>query len=106
MPSVGWTIRRVTNTPFSAVIWQPPSQPTDADPTNLLAGSTATLDFLVQSVGSGDTYLIGSGTVSSFRATVNRTRIPVSDAAFRFIRCGNQHLVGVPKLLRIAMTNI
>jgi hypothetical protein len=81
------------------------SQPTDADPSNLLAGNAPTLDFLVQSVVLGDTYLIGSGTVSSFRATVNRTRVPKeSTPIFDASDVGINTWVGVPKLLRNAVT--
>jgi hypothetical protein len=80
-------------------------QPTDADPDSLLAGSTATLDFLVQSAVLGDTYLIGAGTVSNFRATLNRTRIPkYPPALFDASDVGINTWVGVPKLLRLSVT--
>jgi hypothetical protein len=81
-------------------------QPTDADPKNLLEGQTANLDFLDQSVVIGDTYLIGAGTVSSFRATVNRTRVPkLPPPLFDSSQVGINTWVGVPDLLRISITN-
>ena len=80
-------------------------EPTDANPSNLLTGNAPTLDFLVQSVVLGDTYLIGSGTVSGFHATVNRTRIPKeATPIFDASQVGINTWVGVPDLLRIAVT--
>ena len=70
-------------------------QPTDADPSNLLSGSTANLNFRTQSVVLGDTYLIGAGTVSNFRSTLNRSAVPkISPQVFSPNRRGDQHLGG------------
>jgi hypothetical protein len=80
-------------------------QPTDADPNNLLSGNAATLDFLVQSLVLGDTYSFGANTVSNFRVTVNRTRIPKDPVPlFDASQVGINTYVGVPNLLRIGTT--
>lgn len=49
------------------------STPNDFDPANWLSVSIGDLKQNVYSLVLGDTYLIGSGTVSSFRATLNRS---------------------------------
>jgi len=50
--------------------------PTDYDGTNLLSASQADYNRQVKSFVLGDTYLIGAGTVSSFRGTILRTTNP------------------------------
>jgi hypothetical protein len=81
-------------------------QPSDANPTNLLAGDLANLNFLVQSTVLGDTYVIGPGTVSSFRATLNRNDIPKTNPTlFDASDVGINMWVGVPGYLKISMTN-
>src|SRR5438128_1706642 len=52
------------------------NQPTDYDGKNPLTMSNGTLIFRVYSLVLGDTYLIGNGTVSNFRGTLNRSKIP------------------------------
>ena len=49
--------------------------PNDYDPSNWLSVSIGDLWQNVYSLAIGDTYLIGTGTVSSFRATANRSYI-------------------------------
>ncbi len=81
-------------------------QPSDHDPMNLLAGSTANLNFRTQSVVLGDTYLIGAGTVSSFHATLNRSAVPKTNPqVFSPSSVGINIWDGVPGLTRIAITN-
>jgi hypothetical protein len=81
-------------------------QPTDADPANLLSGSTASLNFRTQSVVLGDTYLIGSGTVSNFRGTLNRSAVPkVNPQIFSPTDVGINIWNGVPGLTRVTITN-
>ena len=48
--------------------------PTDYDPANILTFSVTNQKYRFYSFVFGDTYLIGSGTVSSFRGTVNRMK--------------------------------
>ena len=80
-------------------------QPSDHDPNNLLSGSTANLNFRTQSVVLGNTYLIGTGTVSSFRATLNRSAVPkINPQVFSPSSVGINIWDGVPGLTRIAMT--
>src|SRR5204863_4011442 len=50
--------------------------PTDYDGVNLLSAGQTYYNRQVKSFNLGDTYLIGSGTVSSFHATVLRTSNP------------------------------
>src|SRR5262249_34331189 len=79
--------------------------PSDADPSNLLSGSTANLNFRTQSFVLGDTYLFGAGTVSSFRGTLNRSAVPkINPQVFSPTDIGINMWVGVPGLTRIAMT--
>ncbi len=81
-------------------------QPSDHDPKNLLAGSTANLNFRTQSFVLGDTYLIGAGTVSSFHATLNRSAVPKTNPqVFSPSSVGINIWDGVPGLTRIAITN-
>jgi hypothetical protein len=81
-------------------------QPSEYDPGNLLAATTANLDFQVQSLAIGDTYLIGAGTVSSFRATGLRSAIPkVNPKVFSPTDVGINIWNGVPGLVRLAITN-
>jgi hypothetical protein len=51
------------------------SRPDDYDGTNVISLEQGPIKHRVHSFVLGDTYLIGSGTVSSFRATLNRTNI-------------------------------
>jgi hypothetical protein len=81
-------------------------QPSEYDASNLLAATTANLDFQVQSLAIGDTYLIGSGTVSSFRATGLRSAIPkVNPKVFSPTDVGINIWNGVPGLVRLSITN-
>ena len=80
-------------------------QPSDHDPTNLIAGTTANLNFRIQSAVLGDTFLIGAGTVNSFRATLNRSAVPKTNPqVFSPSSVGINIWDGVPGLTRIAMT--
>lgn len=65
-------------------------QPSDYDPNNVLALVNANLDFWVNSLALGDTYMLGTGTVSNFRGPFNRSAI-LKDAAGVF----DAHDVGV-----------
>lgn len=79
--------------------------PSDHDPTNLVAGTTAILDFQTQSAVFGDTYLIGAGTVNSFHATLNHAAVPkISPQVFSPSSVGINIWDGVPGLTRIAIT--
>jgi hypothetical protein len=81
-------------------------QPSDFDPSNILTGSTANLDFQTQSAVFGDTYLLGAGTVSSFRATLNRSAVPkINPQVFSPSAVGINIWDGVPGLTRINMPN-
>ena len=81
-------------------------QPSDYSAENLLAASTANLNFRIQSVAIGDTYLIGAGTVSNFRFTINRSAVPkTAPEFFSPADVGINMWVGVPKFMRIVMTN-
>ncbi len=81
------------------------NQPSDFDPANLLALANAELRFRVHSLVLGDTYLIGSGTVSNFRATAYRTKIPKSSPQyFDPNDVGINMSVDVKKFMRFAMT--
>lgn len=81
-------------------------QASDHDPKNLLSGSTANLNFEIQSAVFGDTYLIGSSTVNSFRATLNRAAVPKTNPkVFSPSEVGINIWDGVPGLTRIAITN-
>ena len=80
-------------------------QPSDFDSKNLLALSNAELRFRVQSFVLGDTYLIGNGTVSNFRATVNRSKIPKSSPEYFDPKdVGIDMFVYVPNFMRFAIT--
>ena len=57
-------------------------QPSDYDPNNVLALVNANLDFWVNSLALGDTYLLGTGTVSNFRGPFNRSAIPKTPRSF------------------------
>src|SRR5262249_5960129 len=82
-------------------------QPSDFDSRNLLALSNAELRFRVHSFVLGDTYLIGNGTVSNFRGTVYRTKIPKSSPQyFDANDVGVNMFVAVPKFMRFAVTNV
>ena len=79
--------------------------PSDHDPANLIAGTTAILDFHTQSAVFGDTYLLGAGTVNSFRATLNRSAVPkVNPQVFSPTSVGINIWEGVPGLTRVAIT--
>src|SRR5205823_6963062 len=80
-------------------------QPSDFDAANLLALSNAELRFRVQSFVLGDTYVIGNGTVSNFRATVNRSKIPKSSPQyFDPNDVGINMFVYVPEFMRFTVT--
>jgi hypothetical protein len=80
-------------------------QPSDFDSRNLLALSNAELQFRVHSFVLGDTYLIGSGTVSNFRATVNRSKIPKSSPEYFDPKdVGVDMHVYVPNFMRLTIT--
>jgi len=82
------------------------NQPSDFDPKNLLALANAELRFRVHSFVLGDTYLIGTGTVSNFRATLNRSKIPKSSPQyFDASDVGVNMYVAVPKFMRFAVTS-
>ncbi len=81
-------------------------QPSDYDPKNLLAASTAALNFQTQSGVLGDTYLIGPDTVSTFHATLNRSAVPKTNPkVFGPNDVGINMWPGVPGLMRITVTN-
>jgi hypothetical protein len=81
-------------------------QPSDFDANNLLALSNAELRFRVHSFVLGDTYVIGNGTVSNFRATVNRSKIPKSSPQyFDPNDVGINMFVYVPKFMRFSVTS-
>ncbi|HYR88641.1 MAG TPA: TonB-dependent receptor, partial [Terriglobia bacterium] len=82
------------------------NQPSDFDPKNLLALLNADLQFRVHSFVLGDTYLIGNSTVSNFRGTVYRSRIPKSSPQFFDPNdVGINLFVLVPKFMRFSITN-
>ena len=81
-------------------------QPSDFDPKNLLAASVASLNFQVQSAVLSDTYLIGTGTVNTFRALLNRSAVPKTNpTVFGPNDVGVNIWPGVPGLMRITVTN-
>ncbi|HLK47352.1 MAG TPA: carboxypeptidase regulatory-like domain-containing protein [Bryobacteraceae bacterium] len=81
-------------------------QPSDFDPKNLLAASTAALNFQTQSGVLGDTYLIGPDMVSTFHATFNRSAVPKTNpTVFGPNDVGINMWPGVPGLMRITVTN-
>ena len=81
-------------------------QPSDYDPKNLLAASTANLNFQTQSGVFGDTYLIAPNVVNTFRATLNRSAVPKTNPkVFGPDDVGIKMWTGVPGLMRIAVTN-
>ena len=81
------------------------NQPSDFDPNNLLSLANAELRFRVHSIVVGDTYLIGNGTVSNFRATAYRTKIPKSSPQyFDPNDVGVNMYVDVKKFMRFSMT--
>src|SRR5207302_1393198 len=82
------------------------NQPSDFDPQNLLSLANAELRFRVHSFVLGDTYLIGNGTVSSFRGTVYRSKIPKSSPQyFDANDVGINMFVAVPKFMRFTITS-
>ena len=81
-------------------------QPSDFDPKNLLAASTASLNFQTQSAVLGDTYLIRPDMVSTFHATLNRSAVPkINPKVFGPNDVGINMWPGVPGLMRITVTN-
>jgi Carboxypeptidase regulatory-like domain len=79
-------------------------QPTDYDPSNVLALVNANLDFWMHSFTLGHTYLIGAGTVSSFRGTFNRSVNPKSPPAFFDAKdLGINIWVAQPKFTRLTV---
>jgi hypothetical protein len=90
---------------FAAHLLQPTDTASNPDD-KLLGSDVATLNFLVQSAVLGDTYLIGTGTVNNFRATLNRTDIPKYNAdLLDASTVGIDAWVGVPGYLRMTTTN-
>jgi hypothetical protein len=82
------------------------NQPSDFDPQNLLSLANAELRFRVHSFVLGDTYLIGNGAVSNFRATFNRSKIPKSSPKyFDANDVGINVFVAVPKFMRFTMAS-
>jgi Carboxypeptidase regulatory-like domain len=82
------------------------NQPSDFNPQSLLSLANAELRFRVHSFVLGDTYVIGNGTVSSFRATVNRSVVPKSSPQFFDASdVGVNVYVAVPKFMRFSVTN-
>ena len=78
-------------------------QQSDFDPKNLLALVNAALPFWVHTLVVGDTYLLGSGTVSNFRATLNRSKIDKSSPAFfDATDLGINMWVAQPKFMRFS----
>jgi len=81
-------------------------QPTDFDGKNPLTLSQADLAARVHSFVLGDTYLIGAGTVSNFRATLNRSKLPkLSPSMFDLRDLGVNMYVYSPHTLRLSVTN-
>ena len=79
--------------------------PTDYDGTNPLTLSNGDLKFRVYSFVLGDTYLLGAGTVSNFRATLNRSKIPkVPPPFFDFNDLGIKAWVATPKYTTLSVT--
>src|SRR5262249_10343756 len=79
-------------------------QPTDWDGKNPLTLSQANLNDRVHSIVIGDTYLFGAGTVSTFRATGNRSKNPkVSPEMFDLKSLGVNMFVYAPNTLRISV---
>ena len=91
---------------FSRYLLAKLDQPSDFSPDNILAVTTANLDFNVQSITIGDTYLIGSGIVSNFRVAFNRAAVPKMPPQFFDAKdLGIDIWVAVPKFMRLAITN-
>ena len=81
-------------------------QPTDFDGKDPLTLSQAALSARVHSFVLGDTYLIGAGTVSNFRATLNRSKLPkLSPPMFDLRDLGVNMFVYAPHTLRLSVTN-
>ena len=80
--------------------------PTDFDEKNMLALANGNLRFRVHSFVLGDTYLIGNNIVSSFRGTVNRSKIPKTPPQYFDARdIGVNVWVAEPKYFRFSITN-
>ena len=83
----------------SARLWTP----RDYDGTNILTSSQADYRRRADSYVLGDTYLIGSGTVSAFRATLLRTiNIKTIDDLFTLTDIGVRGIFYEPSLPKIA----
>jgi carboxypeptidase family protein len=81
-------------------------QQSDFDSKNLLALVNAALPFWVHTLVVGDTYVLGSGTVNNFRATLNRSKIDKSSPAFfDATDLGINMWVAQPKFMRFSITN-
>ena len=81
-------------------------QPTDYDGSNPLTLTQANLRDRVHSAIFGDTYVFGAGTVSNFRATLNRAKIPkLHPELFDLGDLGVNAVVYSPKSGRVAVTN-
>ena len=80
-------------------------QPAIYDGKNALTTSQAGSDDRVQSVVLGDTYVLGTSTINSFRATVNRTRILRTAAEFfSGPDVGVDMTAPVPKFMVVSIT--
>ena len=80
-------------------------QPPIYDGKNALTTGQAGSDDRVQSLVLGDTYLLGSATISSFRATVNRSRILRTSAQFfSGPEVGVDMSAPVPKFMVVTIT--
>ncbi len=80
-------------------------QPTDYDGKDPLTLSNGGLAFRVHSFVLGDTYLIGAQTVSNFRVTVNRAKIPkLPPEFFDFNDLGIKAWVYQPKYTSLSVT--
>ena len=80
-------------------------QPSDYDPANVLALVNANLNFWMHSVVLGHTYIIGAGTVSSFRGTFNRSENPKSPPEFFDAKdVGINMWVAQPKFIRMTVS--
>jgi hypothetical protein len=67
---------------FGRIVYAHLSGPSSYEPGNALTFVNAQTLDINKSLALGDTYLIGSGTVSSFRATVTRTRVEKISSSF------------------------
>ena len=80
--------------------------PSDYDGKNPVTLTQAPLAARVHEAVIGDTYLIGANAVSSFRAVVNRSKVPkVSPKVFDLAQLGVNMFVYAPNILTLSVTN-